>query len=176
MFKCSNAKQALASTLLAADLFKSPSSNRPSLESQQERSGKGKGKGRIYVNHQQSSFEENNNDPQLHHWDTRHDQNQNTGLQEFRFSGPSLVDKMKAVAERKGRRVEVVITRDNGILVQASARALSHSLSQNTNRTSANNFALFLGFCERQNLSPVLNGWDKRKDEDTLIAFILYEF
>ena len=171
-----NAKQALASTLLAADLFKSPSSNRPSLESQQERSGKGKGKGRIYANRQQSSFEENNNDPQLHHWDTRHDQNQNTGLQEFRFSGPSLVDKMKAVAERKGRRVEVVITRDNDILVQASARTLSHSLSQNTNRTYASNFALFLGFCERQNLSPVLNGWDKRKDEDTLIAFILYEF
>lgn len=83
---------------------------------------------------------------------------------------------MKAVAEKKGRRVEVVITRDNDILVQASARTLSHSLSKNTNRTYANNFALFLGFCERQNLSPVLNGWDKRKDEDTLIAFILYEF
>ena len=171
-----NAKQALASTLSAADLFKSPSSNRPSLESQQERSGKGKGKGRIYVNRQQLCFEENSNDPQLHHWDTRHEQNQNAYLHEFRFSGPSLADKMKAVAERKGRRVEVVITRDNDILIQASARTLSHSLSQNTNRTYANNFALFLSFCERQNLSPVLNGWDKRKDEDTLIAFILYEF
>jgi len=170
-----NAKQALASTLSAADLFKSPSSNRPSLESQQERSGKGKGKGSTYVNRQQLCFEENS-DPQLHHWDTRHEQNQNADLHEFRFSGPSLADKMKAVAEKKGRRVEVVITRDNDILVQASARTLSHSLSKNTNRTYANNFALFLGFCERQNLSPVLNGWDKRKDEDTLIAFILYEF
>ncbi len=37
-----NAKQALASTLLAADLFKSPSSNRPSLEFQQAVKAKAK--------------------------------------------------------------------------------------------------------------------------------------
>ena len=172
----SPAKQALASTLVAADLFKSPINNRPSPAYNRWESAKGKGKGKGQVYHEQLTLEERMYEPQHHRWDTRQEGSQNTGLHDLRFSGPSLADKVKAVAEKKGRRMEVVITRDDDRLVQAAARTLAHSLSQNTNRTYANNFELFLGFCVRQNLSPVLNGWDKRKDEDTLIAFILYEF
>ena len=169
------AKQAWASTLAAVDLFKSPIDNRPSSAFNRWEGGKGKGKGKNHAYQEQSFPEESKYEPQ-HRWDTSPEGSRNAGLHDFRFSGPSLADKVKAIAEKKGRRTEVVITRDDDRLIQAAARTLAHSLSQNTNRTYASNFELFLGFCVRQNLSPVLNGWDKRKDEDTLIAFILYEF
>jgi hypothetical protein len=161
--------------LAAADLFKSPIDNRPSSAFNRWEGGKGKGKGKNHAYQEQSFPEESKYEPQ-HRWDTSPEGSRNAGLHDFRFSGPSLADKVKAIAEKKGRRTEVVITRDDDRLIQAAARTLAHSLSQNTNRTYASNFELFLGFCVRQNLSPVLNGWDKRKDEDTLIAFILYEF
>ena len=172
----SPSKQAVASTLVAADLFKSPICNGPSSAFMQWGKGKGKGKGGNHEHHQQWFPEECSDDHRHQNWDTRPKPNQNVGLHAFGFSGHSLADKVKAAAERRGRRIEVVITRDDDRLIQAAARTLAHSMSQNTNRTYANNFELFLGFCQRQNLSPVLNGWDKRKDEDTLIAFILYEF
>ena len=145
----SSTKQAVASTLAAADLFKSPICNKPSSASRQWGSGKGKGKGGNHANRQQLIHEESNDDPQYLHWDTGHKQVQNEVLHAFKFSGPSLADKVKAVAERKGRRIEVVITRDDNRLTQAATRTLANSMSQNTNRTYANNFALFLGFCER---------------------------
>ena len=170
-------KQAWASTLVAADLFKSPIDNRPSSAFNRREGDKGKGKGKNHAYHEQLFPEESKYEPHQHHrWDTHSGGSHNEGLHDFRFSGPSLADKVKANAVRKERRIEVVITREDDRLIQAAARTLAHSLSQNTNRTYANNFELFLGFCVRQNLSPVLNGWDKRKDEDTLIAFILYEF
>ncbi len=97
-------------------------------------------------------------------------------LHNMSFLGLSLAEKTQNAAERKGRRIEVIITKNDDRLVQAATRTLAHSLSKNTNRAYTSNFQLPLGFCARQNLSPVLNGLDKRKDEDTLIAFILYEY
>ena len=95
---------------------------------------------------------------------------------ERNFLGPSLSDKVDAAKSRNGRRVEVVIAWDDNRLVLAAARTLAESMAKNTTRTYAGNFDLFLGFCDRQNLSPVLNSIDKRKDEATLIAWIMYEF
>ena len=92
------------------------------------------------------------------------------------FLGPSLSDKINAAKSRNGRRVEVVIAKDDNRLLLAAAKTLAESMAKNTTRTYAGNFDLFLGFCDRQNLSPVLNGDDKRKDEATLIAWIMYEF
>jgi hypothetical protein len=87
-----------------------------------------------------------------------------------------LSEKVDAAKLRNGRRVEVVIAWDDNRLVLAAARTLAESMAKNTTRTYAGNFDLFLGFCDRQNLSPVLNSIDKRKDEATLIAWIMYEF
>jgi hypothetical protein len=83
---------------------------------------------------------------------------------------------MNLAKDHVSRRLEVVIDKNDNRLLQAAAKTLVHSMSQNTNRTYANNFVLFLGFCTRQGISPVLNGWNKKVDEDTLIMYVMYEF
>ena len=94
-----------------------------------------------------------------------------------RYMGASLADKVDAAARRGGaRRVEVVIERDDDRLAQAAAQTLAFSLSKNTQRAYGGNFNLFLGFCERQNLSPFLDGTNKRTDEATLIQYAMYEW
>ena len=91
--------------------------------------------------------------------------------------GASLADKVDAEARRGvARRVEVVIERDDNRLVQAAAQSLAFSLSKNTRRAYGGNFNLFLGFCKRQNLSPFLDGTNKRTDEATLIQYTMYEW
>ena len=94
-----------------------------------------------------------------------------------RYMGASLADKVDAAAQRGGaRRVEVVIERNDDRLVQAAAQTLAFSLSKNTQRAYGGNFNLFLGFCQRQNLSPFLDGTNKRMDEATLIQYVMYEW
>ena len=60
--------------------------------------------------------------------------------------------------------------------MQAAAHTLAFSLAKNTQRTYGNNFDFFLGFCERQRLSPFLDGVNKRQDEATLIQYVMYEW
>ena len=72
--------------------------------------------------------------------------------------------------------MEVVIERNDDRLAQAAARALAFSLSKNTQRAYGGNFSFFLGFCQRQNLSPFLDGTNKRTDEATLIQYVMYEW
>jgi hypothetical protein len=91
--------------------------------------------------------------------------------------GASLADKVDAAAQRGGaKRVEVVIERNDDRLAQAAARALAFSLSKNTQRAYGGNFSFFLGFCQRQSLSPFLDGTNKRTDEATLIQYVMYEW
>ena len=61
-------------------------------------------------------------------------------------------------------------------LVLAAAQTLAFSLSKNTQRAYGGNFNFFLGFCERQALSPFLDGTNKRQDEATLIQYVMYEW
>ena len=74
--------------------------------------------------------------------------------------------------------MEVVIERNDDRLAQAAARALTFSLSKNTQplRAYGGNFSFFLGCCQRQNLSPFLVGTNKRTDEATLIQYAMCEW
>ena len=113
--------------------------------------GKGKGKG----------FDL----PEASHVPVYNGTRQQYAANDGRYMGASLADKVDAEARRGGaRRVEVVIERDNDRLVQAAAQSLAFSLSKNTQRAYGGNFNLFLGFCKRQNLSPFLDGTNKRTD------------
>ena len=125
--------------------------------------GKGKGKG----------FDL----PEASHVPVYNGTRQQYAANDGRYMGASLADKVEAEARRGGaRRVEVVIERDNDRLVQAAAQSLAFSLSKNTQRAYGGNFNLFLGFCKRQNLSPFLDGTNKRTDEATLIQYTMYEW
>jgi len=92
------------------------------------------------------------------------------------FMGPSLADKIEANSHHTGRRAEVYIGPQDDRLRQAAALTLVNSMSKNTRRTYDGNFKLWLGFCERQNLSPILDGSDKRGEEARLIEYVMYEF
>ena len=51
-----------------------------------------------------------------------------------------------------------------------------NSMATNTRRAYGNNLKFFLGFCERQHLSPILVGSDKRGEEARLIEYVMYEY
>ena len=144
---------------------------RDSYEPSQQSKGGGKGKGWMHSSHQETVRKEG-------YSRGSHNVESSTNYLSFErnFLGPSMSDKVNAAKSRNGRRVEVVIAWDDNRLVLAAARTLAESMAKNTTRTYAGNFDLFLGFCDRQNLSPVLNSIDKRKDEATLIAWMMYEF
>ena len=91
-----------------------------------------------------------------------------------RFGITRWITNRREALQHRGHRTEIVVT--DSRLVQAAARTLACSLSKNTTRTYDNEFTLFLRFCERQWVSPVLDGRNKREDEETLISFIHYEF
>ena len=91
--------------------------------------------------------------------------------------GPSLEDKIEQASLRTGRRrVEVYIEPNNDRLRQVAALTLAHSLAKNTRQKYNDNFRFFLDFCERQQVSPILDGSDRRREEATLIEYILYEY
>ena len=93
------------------------------------------------------------------------------------FMAKGLADKVEAAANRtNSRRVETVIDKYDNRLVQAAAHTLAFSLAKNTQRAYGGNFNFFLGFCERQGLSPFLDGVNKRLDEATLIQYVMYEW
>jgi hypothetical protein len=58
----------------------------------------------------------------------------------------------------------------------AAAETLLNSMATNTRNTYGNNLKFFLGFCERQHLSPLLDGSDKRGEEARLIEYVIYEY
>ena len=94
-----------------------------------------------------------------------------------RFVGSSLATKVATAAQRtNARRVEVTIGKYDDRLVLAAAQTLAFSLSKNTQRAYGGNFNFFLGFCERQALSPFLDGINRRQDEATLIQYVMYEW
>jgi len=94
-----------------------------------------------------------------------------------KYMGTSLADKVDAAAQTgRSRRVELVIDGNDDRLLLAAAQTLAFSLSKNTQRAYGGNFNFFLGFCQRQNLSPFLDGTNKRSDEATLIQYIMYEW
>ena len=91
--------------------------------------------------------------------------------------GSSLATKVATAAQRtNARRVEVTIGKYDDRLVLAAAQTLAFSLSKNTQRAYGGNFNFFLGFCERQALSPFLDGINRRQDEATLIQYVMYEW
>ena len=93
------------------------------------------------------------------------------------FMSRGLADKVEAAATRtNARRVETFIDKHDDRLVQAAAHTLAFSLAKNTQRAYGVNFNFFLGFCERQSLSPFLDGVNKRADEATLIQYVMYEW
>ena len=53
---------------------------------------------------------------------------------------------------------------------------LFYKLKANDCAAAWTNRSSFLGFCERQNLSPFFNGTNKRLDEATLIQYAMYEW
>jgi len=96
--------------------------------------------------------------------------------------GPSLTDQATAAAAaaavgRGGRqRMEVYIAPHDDRLRRAAAETLMNSMATNTRKTYGNNLKFFLGFCERQHLSPILDGSDKRGEEARLIEYVMYEY
>ena len=46
----------------------------------------------------------------------------------------------------------------------------------NSRQTYDDNAKFFFRFCDRQHLSPVLDGSDKRSDEARLIEYVMYEY
>ena len=49
-------------------------------------------------------------------------------------------------------------------------------MAQNSRRKYEDNVKFFFQFCERQHLSPVLDGSDKRREEALLIEYVMYEY
>ena len=96
------------------------------------------------------------------------------------FMGPSLVEQAAAAAaagRRGGRqRVELYIGPNDDLLRRAAAETLVNSMAPNTRKTYGDNLKFFLGFCERQSLSPILDGSDKRGEEARLIEYVMYEY
>jgi len=72
--------------------------------------------------------------------------------------------------------VELYIAPDDDRLRKAAAETLVNSIAPNTRKTYGDNLKFFLGFCERQNLSPILDGSDKRGEEARLIEYVMYEY
>jgi hypothetical protein len=88
-----------------------------------------------------------------------------------------LADKVEQASLRTGRRrLEVYIEPNDDRLRKVAALTLAHSLAKNTRRTYDGNFRFFLDFCERQGLSPILDGSDKRGEEARLIEYVMYEY
>ena len=100
------------------------------------------------------------------------------------FMGPSLAEQAAAAsaaasaAGRRGgrQRVELYIAPDDDRLRKAAAETLVNSIAPNTRKTYGDNLKFFLGFCERQNMSPILDGSDKRGEEARLIEYVMYEY
>jgi len=96
------------------------------------------------------------------------------------FMGPSLVEQAAAAsaAGRRGgrQRMELYIGPNDDRLRKAAAETLVNSMAPNTRKTYGDNLKFFLGFCERQHLSPILDGSDKRGEEARLIQYVMYEY
>ena len=90
--------------------------------------------------------------------------------------GPSMATKIAQAELRTGRRIETVIDRNDDRLQQISAWTLANSMASNTRDTYDKNLRFWLSYCTRQNLSPILDGLNKREDENALIGFALYIF
>ena len=66
----------------------------------------------------------------------------------------------------------MVIDRNDDRLQQTSVWTLAHSMANNTrSRTYDKNLPFWLSYCERQNLSPVLDGQNKREDENASAGY-----
>ena len=96
------------------------------------------------------------------------------------FMGPSLVEQAAAAsaAGRRGgrQRVELYIAPNDDRLRKAAAETLVNNIAPNTRKIYGDNLKFFLGFCERQHLSPILDGSDKRGEEARLIEYVMYEY
>jgi hypothetical protein len=72
--------------------------------------------------------------------------------------------------------VELYIGPNDDRLRRAAAETLVNSIAPNTRKTYGDNLKFFLSFCERQQLSPILDGSDKRGEEARLIEYVMYEY